>query len=89
VEIDPIKTTVFSDTPPTSPSTGDLYYYLDTTNKRCTLKKYNGSTWGNVTRGSSDSDTLNYAYYRHDSSGDLIDTTYAYNDYTNGVQKNN
>lgn len=88
-EIDPIKTTVFSDTPPTSPSTGDLYYYLDTTNKRCTLKKYNGSTWGNVIRGSSDSDTLNYAYYRHDSSGDLVDTTYAYNDYTNGVQKNN
>ena len=88
-EIDPIKTTVFSNTAPSSPSSGDYYYHLDTTNKKCTLKKYNGSSWGNVTRGSSDSDGLNYAYYRHDSSGNLIDTTYAYNDYTNGVQKNN
>lgn len=89
VEVDPIKSTTFSDTPPSSPQSGDFYYYLDTTNKKCTLKKYNGSSWTNVARNSSDSDSLKYAYYRQDSSGDSIDTTYAYNDYTNGVQKNN
>ena len=90
-EIDPIKTMIFSNTPPSSPTTGDLYYHLDTTNKKCTLKKYNGSTWGDVIRDptSSDSDTLNYAYYRHDSSGDLLDTIYAYNDANNGAQRNN
>ena len=89
-EIDPIKSKIFSDTPPSSPSSGDYYYHLDTTNKTCTLKKYNGSSWQTVSRTSAaDADTLKYAYYRQDSSGNAVDTTYAYNDYDHGVQQNN
>jgi len=75
-EVDPIKSTVFTDTAPTGASNGDFYYHLDTTNKTCILKKYNGSKWNDAT----EKDTLTYKYYRLDNSGNAIDTTSAYKD---------
>lgn len=74
VEVDPIKSTTFSDTPPSSPSNGDYYYKLNSSNKTCVLQKYNGSTWDN----SSDADEFTYKYYRQNSAGDFIDTTTPY-----------
>lgn len=76
VEVDPIKSTVFTDTAPTGASSGDFYYHLNTTNKTCVLKKYNGSKWNDAT----EADTLTYKYYRLDNSGNAIDTTSAYKD---------
>lgn len=76
VEVDPIKSTTFSDTPPSSPSTGDFYYHLDSTNKTCTLKKYNGSAWVNAP--AADDDKLTYSYYRNDSNGDPLDVNDPY-----------
>jgi len=76
VEVDPIKSTVFSDTAPTGASSGDFYYHLNTTEKTCILKKYNGSKWNDAT----EKDTLTYKYYRLDNSGNAIDTTSAYKD---------
>ena len=74
VEVDPIKSTTFSDTPPTSPSSGDFYYHLDTTNKTCVLKTYNGTSWINA----SSADTFTYKYYRQDKDGNSLDTTTPY-----------
>ena len=76
VEVDPIKSTVFTNTAPTGASSGDFYYHLNTTNKTCTLKKYNGTSWADAT----ETDTLTYKYYRLDNSGNAIDTTSAYKD---------
>lgn len=78
VEVDPIKSTTFSDTAPTGAQSGDYYYHLDSTNKTCVLKKYNGSTWANAT--SADNDTFTYKYYRQNSQGDSLDTTSPYKD---------
>ena len=83
IEIDPIKSTTFSDTPPESPSSGDYYYHLDTTSKKCILKKYNGTSWVNISTGGSDDDSLSYSYYRQDSSGDSIDTSAPYTQNSN------
>lgn len=71
-EVDPIKSTTFSASAPSSPSNGDYYYKLDTNNKTCTLQKYNGSSWSAVT---SDVDTYQYNYYRLDNTGTALDTT--------------
>jgi len=76
VEVDPIKSTVFSDTAPTGASNGDFYYHLNKSNKTCILKKYNGTSWADAT----ETDTLTYKYYRLDNSGNAIDTTSAYKD---------
>ena len=75
-EVDPIKSTVFTDTAPTGASNGDFYYHLNKTNKTCVLKKYNGTSWADAT----EKDTLTYKYYRLDNSGNAIDTTSAYKD---------
>lgn len=74
VEVDPIKSTVFTDTAPTGASSGDFYYHLNTANKTCILKKYNGTSWADAT----EADALTYKYYRLDNSGNAIDTTSAY-----------
>lgn len=73
-EIDPIKTLTFSETAPATASSGDYYYHLDSTAKTCVLKKYSGSKWEDAT----ETDELNYAYYRINSSGVELDATQAY-----------
>lgn len=72
VEVDPIKSTTFSDTAPTGASSGDYYYHLDQSNKTCVLKKYNGTQWVNST--AADNDKYTYSYYRINNVGDSIDT---------------
>ena len=71
-EVDPIKTTTFSNTAPESPILGDYYYHLNPSNKTCTLKKYNGTAWVNAT-ATADLDKLHYSYYRFDNAGNAID----------------
>lgn len=76
VEVDVLKSTVFSNTAPSNPSSGDFYYHLDPNNKTCVLKKYNGSSWANAT----ETDAFTYKYYRIDNKGTALDTTDAYKD---------
>lgn len=83
VEVDPIKSTTFSDVAPSAPSTGDYYYHLDKTNKKCILKKYNGSSWVNASSSGNDADTFVYRYYRCDKNGDAMDTSSAYTQSSN------
>ena len=71
VEIDPIKTRVFSTTPPSSATAGDFYYYLDSTNKTVTLKKYSGSSWGNASSSES-SYSGTYSWTHMDKDGNTI-----------------
>lgn len=69
-ELDPLRSLVFSETAPAAPQTGDFYYSLNKSNKTCILKKYSGSAWNNA----SETDELNYDYYRINSSGVELDT---------------
>lgn len=71
VEVDPLLSTTFSDVAPSSPSNGDYYYHLDSSNKTCVLKKYNGSSWDNATENY----TYHYSYYRIDKDGNSLDAT--------------
>lgn len=67
-EVDPLKTTVFSDTPPT---TGDYYYHLDSTNYTCTLKKKVNNEWVNAP--TEDQPIYTYTWTFRDGSGTPID----------------
>ena len=75
-EVDPIKSTTFSSTAPASASSGDYYYHLDSSNKTCILKKYNGTSWVNAT--SADNDKYTYSYFRINSIGESLDTSTAW-----------
>ena len=84
VEVDPIKSTTFSTNPNLAGSSGDYYYYLDTTQKTCILKKHNGTTW--VTVNVTDEDepdyeqpySFTYKYFRLDKNGIPMDTVTPY-----------
>lgn len=70
-ELDPLRSTTFSSVAPTTAQAGDFYYHLDTTEKTCILKKHNGSAWVDAT----ETNLLNYSYYRINSKGVEIDTS--------------
>ena len=71
VEVDPLKSITFSTSPPSGAENGDYYYHLNTSNKTCTLKQYNGSAWENATENY----VYTYQYYRIDKNGNSLDTT--------------
>ena len=63
-EVDPLKTLVFSDTPPDA---GDYYYHLDSTNYTCTLKKKINNEWVNAP--TEDQPIYTYTWTFRDESG--------------------
>lgn len=68
-EVDPIKSTRFLTSPPSSATAGDFYYHVDTTNKTLTLKKYSGSSWGNASSSESTySGTYNWTHMDKDGN---------------------
>ena len=66
-ELDALKSDRFLTTAPTSPTTGDFYYHLDSTNKTVTLKKYNGNSWANAS--GTDLPTGTYTWNFRDKDG--------------------
>ena len=72
-EDDPLKTFVFTTTPPDS---GSYYYHLNATNKTCTLKKKVNGIW--VDAPSGDQPKYNYVWTFRDESGQPI----TYNGYS-------
>ena len=70
-EIDAIKTTVFSVTPPPSAQNGDFYYKLDKSGKSVTLMKYSDNTWKPAV--GIDLPNGKYSWYRRDAKGEIID----------------
>lgn len=75
-EIDSIKSTVFSKTPPADATDGDFYYKVNKTAKTVTLMKYTGSGWSEAPE--SDLPTGTYKWYRRDKDGNALDTTKPY-----------
>lgn len=69
-EIDAIKSTVFSTTPP-SGQTGDFYYHVDKVAKKVILKKHNGTGWIDAT--GEDLPKGTYKYFRRNSEGVELD----------------
>lgn len=76
VEVDAMKSTTFSATPPSNPSSGDFYYKLDSSAKTATLMKYNGSSWAAASGG--DLPQLTYEWYRRDANGNILDSETPY-----------
>ena len=66
-ELDALKSDRFLTSAPANPATDDFYYYLNTTNKTVTLKKYTGSAWADA--GSGDLPKGTYTWTFRDSSG--------------------
>ena len=54
---------------PSSPTSGTLWYKVDTNAKTVTLMKYNGSTWATATEAQD----YTYNWYRLDAEGDALD----------------
>lgn len=67
-ELDPIKSTYFSETPPASAASGDYYYKIDKNLKVVTLMKYNGSAWNAAP--TSDDPTGTYVWHLRDAKGE-------------------
>ena len=72
-EVDAIKSERFLTAAPSSPTSGDFYYHLDTSNKTVTLKKYNGTSWANATGTDLPSGTYTWSY--RDKTGAVITPT--------------
>lgn len=67
-EIDPLYSERFLKSPPSSASSGDYYYHINTSNKTVTLKKYNGSSWQNASETYSGS----YDWEWRDKDGNVL-----------------
>ena len=76
VEIDPIKSTTFSETAPAKPATGDFYYKIDKTQRTVTLMKYSGTAW--VVAPDADMPKGTYTWTRRDKNGTPLDENGAY-----------
>ena len=48
-EVDPLKSTTYSTTAPSSPSAGDFYYQIQNSGAVTKLMRYSGSAWADVT----------------------------------------
>lgn len=76
VEVDLLKSDVFSITAPTGATKGDFFYKIDKATKSVTLMKYNGTTWEAAT--SDDLPICEYKWYRRDSLGNAKDSAKPY-----------
>ena len=73
-EVDPLKSTTFSATAPSSPATGDFYYKIDTTTPATAIMRYSGSAWVDVTTNATYKHTKTYKWYRRDKDGNPLDS---------------
>ncbi len=77
-EVDALKSTTFSASDPSSASTGDFYYKIDTTTAATKLMRYSGSAWVDVTSNATYKHTKTYTWYRRDKDGDPMDSGAAF-----------
>ena len=76
VEVDLLKTDLFSINSPTCATKGDFFYKIYKATKSVTLMKYNGTTWEAAT--SDDLPICEYKWYRRDSLGNAKDSAKPY-----------
>lgn len=72
-EVDPLKSTLYSTSAPSSPSTGDFYYAVTTNTPITALMRWNGSEWADVTSNETYKHQRTYSWYRRDKDGEPLD----------------
>lgn len=77
-EVDPLKSTTYSATAPSSPSTGDFYYKIASNSPTTALMRYSGSTWVDVTNNADYKHEKTYTWYRRDKDGNPLDNGAAF-----------
>ncbi len=73
-EVDPLKSTTYSATAPSSPSSGDFYYQIQSSGAATKLMRYSGSAWADVTMDATYGHTKTYKWYRRDKDGNPMDS---------------
>ena len=73
-EVDPLKSTTYSTTAPSSPSAGDFYYRIDPSSHNTALMRYSGSAWVDVTSDDEYKHEKTYTWYRRDKDGNPMDS---------------
>lgn len=77
-EVDPLKSTTYSTTAPSSPAAGDFYYKIATNSPTTALMRYSGSAWVDVTNDDEYKHTKTYTWYRRDKDGNPLDNGAAF-----------
>lgn len=73
-EVDPLKSTTYSKTAPSSPSAGDFYYQIQNSGAATKLMRYSGSAWVDVTSDATYGHEKTYKWYRRDKDGNPLDS---------------
>lgn len=77
-EVDPLKSTTYSATAPSSPATGDFYYKIASNSPTTALMRYSGSAWVDVTDDADYKHEKTYTWYRRDKDGNPMDSGNAF-----------
>lgn len=77
-EVDPLKSTTYSATAPSSPAEGDFYYKIASNSPTTALMRYNGSAWVDVTSDADYKHEKTYTWYRRDKDGNPMDSGAAF-----------
>ncbi len=77
-EVDPLKSTTYSATAPSSPAEGDFYYKIASNSPTTALMRYSGSAWVDVTNDDEYKHEKTYTWYRRDKDGNPLDNGAAF-----------
>lgn len=77
-EVDPLKSTTYSATAPSSPAAGDFYYKIASNSPTTALMRYSGSAWVDVTDDEDYKHEKTYTWYRRDKDGNPMDSGAAF-----------
>ena len=77
-EVDALKSTTYSVSAPTAPSTGTFYYKAAANSHATTLMRYSGSAWTDVSSSAEYGHTKKYTWYRRDKNGEPLDNGAAF-----------
>ncbi len=77
-EVDPLKSTTYSATAPSSPAAGDFYYKIASNSPTTALMRYSGSAWVDVTDDADYKHEKTYTWYRRDKDGNPMDSRAAF-----------
>ena len=77
-EVDPLKSTTYSATAPSSPAEGDFYYKIASNSPDTALMRYDGSSWVDVTSDTDYKHEKTYTWYRRDKDGNPMDSGAAF-----------
>ena len=77
-EVDALKSTTYSASAPSAPSTGTFYYKAAANSHATTLMRYSGSAWTDVSSSAEYGHTKKYTWYRRDKNGEPLDNGAAF-----------